>query len=142
LECWGEEGRRYRGLRDGALGQHKRGGGPGAATPGTALKEVLRRLHLLLLMMMRRQLVGGEEEPRLMKRRGGAGRQRRRGESTDLRGKVCRRRRRTWTRRCRLSWAGQALGASFSAEPAGLARLALIVATVQTVTFNDSGNDT
>ena len=47
----------------------------GAATPGTALKEVLRRLHLLLLMMMmmRRRLFGGEEGPPLMKRRQHAG---------------------------------------------------------------------
>ena len=47
----------------------------GAATPGTALKEVLWRLHLLLLMMMmmRRRLFGGEEGPRLMKRRQHAG---------------------------------------------------------------------
>ena len=39
-------------------------------------------------------------------------------------------------------WAGRALGASFSAEPAGLARLTLIVVTVRHVTFNDSGKDT
>jgi hypothetical protein len=38
-ECRGGEGRRYHGLRDGALCQHERGGG--AATLGTALKEEL-----------------------------------------------------------------------------------------------------
>ena len=63
----------------------------GAATPGTALKEELRRLHpppllLLLLMMMmmtmtmmmmmRRRLGGGEEGPRQMKRQPHAGQDR------------------------------------------------------------------